>query len=87
MVAVFLIQPRKGFTRSLLTLTKSRAFIEGPYGDEKNLGQYGTIVMLATGIGIAAHLPYLKRLLEEYRKCKILTQRISVHWEMERECK
>ncbi|KAH8589104.1 hypothetical protein B0O99DRAFT_468463, partial [Bisporella sp. PMI_857] len=67
-VVVFIIQRRKGFTQSLATRsnssqsTKLSAIVEGPYGKEIHLDEYGTVLLFATGIGIAGQLPYVKQL-------------------------
>ncbi|KAI9767709.1 MAG: hypothetical protein M1839_004370 [Geoglossum umbratile] len=64
-----------------------KAIIEGPYGNELNLELYGTVLLFATGIGIAGQLPYVKQLLEGYHNCEVKTQRIALFWEMDSECK
>ncbi|KAI3339697.1 hypothetical protein F4824DRAFT_454462 [Ustulina deusta] len=70
-VIVLLAQPRRGFTRKLLgsSSRKYRALIEGPYGKSLSVGKYGTVLLLATGVGIAGQLPYIKELLELYQDC------------------
>lgn len=84
---VLLVQPRKGFTKKLQYASSSiRAFIEGPYGFKKDLGSYGTVIMFATGIGIAGQLLYIKSLLEGHNNRKVRTQRISLHWQVDKEC-
>jgi predicted ferric reductase len=107
--AIFLVSPRRGFTRSLLAhrsgwidkvtnqtighiqrQLKAKAMsvlIEGPYGRSKNLGTYGTVLMVATGIGIAGHLPYIRYLVEAHANRLVVTQKVRLHWEMTRECK
>lgn len=52
----FLVRPRDGFTQRLRKL-HSRDFhvlIEGPYGSELDMHQYGTVVMIVGGSGITA---------------------------------
>jgi predicted ferric reductase len=66
---------------------KMRAIVEGPYGKELQLDSYGTVLLFATGIGIAGQLPYITRLLEGYRNCEVKTRRIALFWEVESECK
>lgn len=41
-----------------------RAIVEDPYGEEQDLGLYGTIPLFATEIGIAAQLACAQRFLE-----------------------
>jgi NAD(P)H-flavin reductase len=89
------VQRQKGFTKNLVLHTNNdfdegfemRAVIEGPYGEELKLDSYGTVLLFATGIGIAGQLPYIERLLEGYRNCEVKTRRIALFWEVESECK
>jgi NAD(P)H-flavin reductase len=58
------IQPRTGFTNRLLArvlvrATQLSAFIEGPYRHGFNLQDFGTVVLFASGIGIASYLAYI----------------------------
>jgi NAD(P)H-flavin reductase len=39
-------------------------WIDGPYGLSLNLASYNHVLMVATGIGIAAQISYVKELLE-----------------------
>lgn len=59
-----------------------KAFIDGPYGRELDLSQYGTVLLFATDIGIAAQLPYLKQLIAERREWDSKTRRIALFWEI-----
>ncbi|SLM37408.1 HTH CenpB-type DNA-binding domain [Lasallia pustulata] len=90
---VFIIQRQRGFTKNLLLHTgddfgddsEMRAVIEGPYGTELKLDSYGTVLLFATGIGIAGQLPYVEKLLEGYHNCEVKTRRIALFWEVESE--
>ncbi|KAH7111757.1 hypothetical protein B0J11DRAFT_542940 [Dendryphion nanum] len=87
---VFIVQRQRGFTKNLLFHTgngfdggsEMSAVIEGPYGKELKLDSYGTVLLFATGIGIAGQLPYVEKLLEGYRNCEVKTRRIALFWEM-----
>jgi predicted ferric reductase len=93
--AVFIIQKQRGFTRNLSSHTGGSfqnnstmgAILEGPYGKELRLDSYGTVILFATGIGIAGQLPYIAQLLKGYGECKVKTRKIEVFWEVESECK
>ncbi len=39
------------------------AFVSGPYGSTAPAGEYGKVVIIASGFGIAAQLPLLKELI------------------------
>ncbi|KAI1159500.1 hypothetical protein F5B18DRAFT_581492 [Nemania serpens] len=84
-VIVLLVQPQRGFTRRLsrMSTRRYRAFIEGPYGKSLPLGEYGTVLLLATGVSIAKQLPYVKKLLELYQDCQAKTRRIALFWELD----
>ncbi|KAI9767639.1 MAG: hypothetical protein M1840_005510 [Geoglossum simile] len=92
-IVVFIIQRMGSFTRDLLLHASNdltqygemKAIIEGPYGNELNLELYGTVLLFATGIGIAGQLPYVKQLLEGYHNCEVKTRRIALFWEMDSE--
>lgn len=58
-----------------------RVLIDGPYGVAKDLSKYGTIVLFATGIGIASQLSYMKSILES-PLWKTGVQRMSLYWEV-----
>lgn len=86
-----LVKPRSGFTNMLKMLpsTRHRAWIDGPYGPDRAPGtpisDYGHIFMVATGIGIGAQVPYIKQLLEGYRRGVVRTQKIVLIWQMDME--
>src|SRR6266480_7083902 len=82
---LLLVQERRGFTADLRHIKncKRKAIIDGPYGNGLHLESYDTVLLFATGIGIAAQLPYVKQLLDGHQKVK--TPRIALFWEIESE--
>lgn len=92
-----LIRARSGFTKKLLIWIKPgeefRAWIDGPFGPSspsalgfpEEAGDYGHIFMVATGIGIAAQLPFMKELLNGHRDGRIKTRRITLVWQVEQD--
>jgi NAD(P)H-flavin reductase len=83
-IIVFIIQRQTGFTQSLPTSgsssqsTELRAIVEGPYGKEIRLDEYGTVLLFATGISIAGQLPYVKQLLENFHNYDAKARRIAL---------
>lgn len=79
-----LVKQRRGFTRRLLSHRDREytAWISGPFGKTLDFGDYGTILMLAVDVGIAAHLPYLKSLMERRTNASICTRRVVVVWQV-----
>lgn len=92
-----LLRPRSGFTKKLLERIEPgqeyRAWIDGPFGPASigtyglsgEIGDFGHVFMVTTGIGIATQLPYIKELLNGRDKARICTQRISLVWQLEEE--
>lgn len=91
---LFLLASAKaGFTRKLLQYARPHsddptdadyrlAWFSGPHGLTMNLGDYGTVTMVATGLGIAAQLPYLKELIKGYNDCNVRTRRVQLIWQI-----
>lgn len=90
-----LLRPRSGFTRRLFDRIEPNrdcgAWIDGPFGPSSvnwrlnsKVGDYGHTFLVATGIGIASQLPYIKELLDGHEKAQICTQRISLVWQLDR---
>ncbi|KAM3474863.1 hypothetical protein MY5147_004063 [Beauveria neobassiana] len=82
-----LIEPRSGFTRDLLRVSKTkvepyRALFSGPHGNSIPLGNYEVVLMIASGYGIAAQLPYLKQLIHGYNSRKARSRRVHLVWEL-----
>ena len=85
-----LVEPRDGLTRQLYRLCNSQlektktyqhlVLYGGPYGGDASLRQYGSILLVASGQGIAALLPHLKDVLDSYMKCQVVTRRIHLVW-------
>ncbi|KAF2182632.1 hypothetical protein K469DRAFT_669639 [Zopfia rhizophila CBS 207.26] len=86
-----LVEKRHGFTANLLPggsqseYSTMKAIVEGPFGGELRLESYGTVILFATGIGIAAQLPYIRHLLEGHQHREVTAQRIVLFWEIESE--
>ncbi|PWW77219.1 hypothetical protein C7212DRAFT_343044 [Tuber magnatum] len=59
--------------------------VEGPFGTERDLGSYGTVLMFASGVGKAAQIPYIRRLLEGRSMSKARTQSIVIYWKLDSE--
>ncbi|CAK7237495.1 hypothetical protein SBRCBS47491_009996, partial [Sporothrix bragantina] len=87
--AMFIVQTKRGFTRSLAAHRDDTepmlAAVEGPYGKQLHLDDYGTVLLMATGIGIAAQLPYVSQLLEGYHNCEVRTKKIALYWQVDRD--
>jgi hypothetical protein len=59
------------------------ALFSGPHGISAPVGDYETILMAASGPGIAAELAYLKQLTYEYNSRKNRTRRVHLVWQVQ----
>ena len=89
MAIQLLIEPRDGFTRRLLRLAKENqsgpqhlVLYSGPYGLPASMEKYGSVLMIASGFGIAAQLSHIKELLDGYEACNVITRRIHLVWQL-----
>jgi NAD(P)H-flavin reductase len=82
------IEPRRGLTRDLLYHAKSGhdmdpwVLFSGPHGKSIPMDDYENILMVASGFGIAAHLPYLKQLIHGYNAREVRARRIHLVWQV-----
>lgn len=78
--------PRNGFTKRLFSRVADEgslyepAIIEGPYGLEHDFGDFGTVLMIASGEGILSHVAQINKLLAEHRQLKTKTRDIALIW-------
>jgi predicted ferric reductase len=98
----FVVRARNGFTKRLHAhATKHapahlghrvpvRALLEGPYGLSASLDSYGTVLLIAGGVGITHHLGYIRHLIQGYNDKVIATRKVTLIWvvrtEADKEC-
>jgi hypothetical protein len=56
------------------------AYIEGPYGTERSLSSYGTVMLFASGVGITHQLPYVKALVEGFSQGTVAVKWMTLVW-------
>ncbi|EXJ85516.1 hypothetical protein A1O1_05880 [Capronia coronata CBS 617.96] len=56
------------------------ALIEGPYGNERSMASYGTVILFASGVGITHQLGYVRDLVHGYSQGTVATRRITLVW-------
>jgi predicted ferric reductase len=82
------IEPRRGLTRELLYHAKNGhamnplVLFSGPHGKSVSMDDCQNILMIASDFGIAAHLPYLKQLIDGYNSRKVRARRIHLVWQV-----
>lgn len=77
-----LVQKKDGFTRKLIDHRAKEflTWIDGPYGERVDLSPYTNILLIASGIGIASQISYIREMLKYHPK------RIFVAWELDDKC-
>jgi predicted ferric reductase len=83
-----IIRRRTGFTDTLYkkayaspdrTFT-TRALVEGPYGKVDTLGSYGSVVLIAGGVGITHPVAYVRELVGAFAQGTVATRRVTLVW-------
>lgn len=82
------VRSRTGFTSTLFKramkapdgVFSTTAFVEGPYGKVDSLASYGTVVLVAGGVGITHPVPYVRELVDGYAKGTVATRRVTLVW-------
>ena len=59
------------------------AIFSGPHGKAVSIGDYGKVLMIATGFGIAAQLPYLRELVSGFNNYQVRTREIRLVWQLQ----
>ncbi|KAL2810600.1 FAD-binding domain-containing protein [Aspergillus granulosus] len=83
-----LIRRRTGFTETLARRVRRsvnqtlsvHALVEGPYGGIHSLDSYGTVVLIAGGVGITHQLLYLRSLVRGQVDGTVAARRITLVW-------
>ena len=87
-----LIGPQKGLTSKFLRNSTNGsdsvsdlrlALFSGPHGLSAPLAEFETVLLVASGLGIAAQLPYLRYLIRGYNDFQVRTRRIHLVWQLE----
>ena len=87
------VSPQRGLTKVFQAIAEGNesaaapspyiAFYSGPHGRSEAMGEYGTVLMFASGLGIVAQLPYIKQLLHDGDQCRTRTKRIHLIWQLQ----
>ena len=85
------VRARSGMTKKLLDQalrhgggdgkhTTLRCLIEGPYGGERSMASYGTVMLFASGVGITHQMPYVKELVEGFNAGTVAAKKVTLVW-------
>ena len=59
------------------------ALFTGAHGLSAPLADFETVFLVASGLGIAAQLPYLRQLIRGYNDFRVRTRRIHLVWQLQ----
>lgn len=85
MTLEFIVQRRSGLSKLLQPDSGGaigQVFMEGPFGREANLGSRQIIIFCATGVGIAAILPFIRQALEHG---DTTDKKLRVYWVVDKQ--
>jgi hypothetical protein len=86
-----LIQPRRGLSATINQQVRAAghaslsflALYSGPHGISDSVSHYERVIMVATGSGIAAVIPYVMMLIHGYNTCTSNVRRIHLIWQVD----
>ncbi|BDD58964.1 hypothetical protein MAP00_004199 [Monascus purpureus] len=89
-----LVKPRRGLTADLARYAPTDeqsegssisflALITGPHGVSEEVGHYESILLLASGCGVAGAIPYLKKAIYGYNTCTSQIRQLHLVWQVE----
>lgn len=84
----FIIRARTGFTNKLFKRAEAapdqrfttRCFAEGPYGGIHNMHSYGTVMLVAGGVGITHQVPHVRDLVAGFANGSVATRKVILVW-------
>lgn len=84
------IEAQSGLTATLLDYTRTApqgwvsfsSFITGPHGTSEALDRYENVLLVASDSGIAAVLPYAKKLISCHNSSTSRTRRVHLVWQL-----
>ena len=85
-----LVQPRRGLSADLLRYAPAAAqssisflaLFTGPHGTSEDVSHYESVLVIASGFGIAAAVPYLKKMIYGYNTCTSQVRRLHLVWQV-----
>ncbi|KAH7360548.1 ferric reductase like transmembrane component-domain-containing protein [Rhexocercosporidium sp. MPI-PUGE-AT-0058] len=84
----YVIRERTGFTKKLFKKAEgspdgkfyTNCFTEGPYGGKHMMTSYGTVMLVAGGVGITHQVPHVRNLVAGYANGSVAARKIVLVW-------
>ena len=82
---VLLVEAQRGFSNAVRfsNTVRQSALLDGPYGVSRRLDRFDKVLFFASGVGISAHLLYIRDLLDAHSRKSARTRRLSLVWLVE----
>ncbi|KAH2651742.1 hypothetical protein KXV32_004281 [Aspergillus fumigatus] len=82
------VQPWRGFLADLLRAAEDGpvsfpAYITGPHGTSELVDQYESVLAIATDFGVAAVIPYFRKLIDNCNKSVARARRLHFVWQVQ----
>ncbi|KAL4801665.1 hypothetical protein BDV18DRAFT_148500 [Aspergillus unguis] len=85
-----LVQPRRGLSKDFLSHVQAvpessvsfLALFSGPHGISEDVSHCESATVVASGSGIAATIPYLKKMIYGYNTCTSQVRRLHLVWQV-----
>lgn len=91
-----MIEPRCGWTSKLLRRAQAQhpagdealsensylTLFSGPHGRSIGVENYGVVILVASGWGLMAQMPYLQALIRGFHNGTVKAQRIYLFWQL-----
>lgn len=87
-----LIHPQRGQSASLFEQVRAiesgralslMALYSGPHGISERVNDYENVILIASGPGLVAVIPYVAMLIHGYNTCTMHVRRIHLIWQVE----
>lgn len=80
-----LVEPRNGWTKKLQKFSNDswQVLFTGPCGVSLPTHDYSIVLLVASGLGLVAQIPYLKQLIHDKNASRTRTRRIHLVWQLE----
>ena len=85
-VAVCVVEKRRGLTKQLFVVdqnVKKRVLIDGPYGRNLNPHRFNSILLFATGTGVAGLLSIVAEVFQNPDRSPVNLRQVVLFWEVD----
>ncbi|KAJ5741589.1 hypothetical protein N7533_010998 [Penicillium manginii] len=91
-VLELLVQPQKGLTGTIGRQLRntgasgysSLVLFSGPHGVSEPVDEYENVLLISSGSGLAAVLPYARKLIHGYNTCTSRVRRVHLLWQVDK---